>query len=176
MTCYHMTSAVTLTYTLVVMKHPAGFAVQAFVVLRPWAFLTWVVTRYKEWKTRREWEGQFQMTLKRTEPVKKNWTTGLNVRHLHTLLRCCWSFSLWSSRPHNFGTEDRSIQDHRHTLHPQGESPPPRSGPDHHTRHQDQMDTLHWINILSVRYQSGAFWTRIVIFTSLWSLNHFSQW
>ena len=41
-----MTSEVTLTHALVVVKHPAGFAVEAFVVLRPRAFLTRVVTSY----------------------------------------------------------------------------------------------------------------------------------
>jgi len=34
-TCYPITSEATLTYALVVMKDPAGFAAEAFIVLWP---------------------------------------------------------------------------------------------------------------------------------------------
>ena len=46
-----MTSKAKLTHALVVMKDPAGFAVEAFVVLRPCTFLTRVVASYKDEET-----------------------------------------------------------------------------------------------------------------------------
>ena len=141
MKCDHLTSKSTLTHALVVMQHPAGLTVKAFVVLWPGTFLTWVVARYRGWQTDEETViGSILDDLKQNSIHVEGWD--ICLRYLHRRLCCRWSFFLWSSRQHSSGTDGPSIQDHRHTLHLQGESPPPRSGPGLHTHHRGRMDTL----------------------------------
>lgn len=136
-----MTCEAALTHTLVVMKQPAGFAVKAFVVLRTGALLTWVVARYTGWKTRKEGR-KVNLWWNRTKYVQRAQTLVGILRHLHKPLRCCWSFSLWSSPQRSSGTDGLNIQDHRRTLRHPVESPPPRSDPDPRTHLRGQMGTL----------------------------------